>query len=357
MAPLVNEFLQYPEDFTLKVCVTAQHREMLDQILDFFHIIPDYDLNIMRSGQSLAQITAHILELINPVFEDFKPDMVLVHGDTATTMTTALAAFYCQIPVGHVEAGLRSFNKFSPFPEEVNRNITTLVSKFHFAPTLGAEQNLIQERVRSEDILVTGNTVIDALLEGSKILDEHEDRYISKSLKDQIEPGKRMILVTAHRRENFGQGFINMAEALLEISQLKDIQIVIPMHLNPSVRDILLNKLSSQKNILLIEPQSYPAFIWLMKKSYLILTDSGGVQEEAPSLHKPVLVMRDTTERPEGIKSGVLRLIGTSREEIFRHTQELLDNPIAYSAMARSSNPYGDGKASEKIVHFLKNRL
>jgi len=357
MAPLVKELQKYPQDFLVKICVTAQHREMLDQVLHFFQIIPDYDLNIMQKGQSLSQLTANILNNINPVFEDFKPELVLVHGDTATTMTTALAAFYLQIPVGHIEAGLRSFNKFSPFPEEVNRSITTLVSTFHFAPTKGAYDNLIRENIPERNIKITGNTVIDALLEGLQLLEGPHKNLIPESLKKALIPNFRIILVTAHRRENLGNGFENMADALLEIAKMERVQIIIPMHLNPKVREVILRKLSGLSNVLLIEPQPYEVFLWLMNEAYLILTDSGGIQEEAPSLHKPVLVMRDTTERPEGLEAGVLRLVGTSKENIIFHTQDLLNNKESYEEMANKQNPYGDGEASKKIVQFLKENL
>lgn len=357
MAPLVKELQKFPQDFSVKICVTAQHREMLDQVLHFFQIIPDYDLNIMHKGQSLSQLTANILNHINPVFEDFNPDLVLVHGDTATTMTTALAAFYLQIPVGHIEAGLRSFNKYSPFPEEVNRSITTLVSTYHFAPTQGSYDNLIDENIPSKNILITGNTVIDALMEGLSLLNGPKKDLIPQSIKDLLLPNHKMILVTAHRRENFGDGFENMADALWEISQMDQVQIIIPMHLNPKVREVIERKLSGIENVFLIEPQPYEIFLWLMNAAYIILTDSGGIQEEAPSLNKPVLVMRDTTERPEGLKSGVLRLVGTSKSEIINHTRDLLENKESYTLMAGKSNPYGDGKASQKIVQYLKENL
>jgi UDP-N-acetylglucosamine 2-epimerase (non-hydrolysing) len=357
MAPLIKELQKYPKDFSVKICVTAQHREMLDQVLDFFHILPDYDLDIMQKGQSLSQLTANILNHINPVFLDFQPDLVLVHGDTATTMSTSLAAFYLQIPVGHVEAGLRSFNKFSPFPEEVNRSITTLLSTYHFAPTPGAYQNLIRENIPEEMILITGNTVIDALMEGLDLLNGPKKNLIPESIQNALIPGARIILVTAHRRENLGDGFENMAEALLEISRMERVQIIIPMHLNPKVREVILRKLSGIDNVLLIEPQPYEVFLWLMNSSYIILTDSGGIQEEAPSLHKPVLVMRDTTERPEGMDAGVLRLVGTSREKIIHYTRDLLENEKSYLEMAGKKNPYGDGEASKKIVQYLKENL
>ncbi len=357
MAPVIKEFQKYPKDFDLRICVTAQHREMLDQVLHFFQIIPDYDLNLMKAGQSLSQITAYILNAINPVYQDFAPDLVMVHGDTATTMTAALAAFYLQIPVAHVEAGLRSYNKFSPFPEEVNRTMTTLLSRFHFAPTLGAKENLIKERVEEKDILVTGNTVIDALLHGIELLEGPKKDRIPRELKEKVDLDKKIVLVTAHRRENMGDGMENMAAALLEISRLPGVQIILPMHLNPKVREVIFRKLSGQPSILLIEPQPYEIFLWLMRVSYLILTDSGGIQEEAPSLHKPVLVMRDTTERPEGINAGVLRLIGTSRENIVHHTRELLEKENVYLEMAQKENPYGEGKAAEKIITYLKENL
>jgi len=353
----VKEFRKYPEDFLLKVCVTAQHREMLDQVLDFFQIIPDYDLNIMQPGQSLGQLTANILNSINPVYQDFNPDLVLVHGDTATTMTSAMAAFYLQIPVGHVEAGLRSFNKFSPFPEEVNRSITTLLSTFHFAPTEGASQNLLRESIPPKNILVTGNTVIDALLEGLELLEGPKKDLIPKDLRASIQPGKKIILVTAHRRENFGQGFEDMTDALFELSKREDVQIIIPMHLNPNVRTVIRRKLGNKASIVLIEPQPYEVFLWLMKVSFLILTDSGGIQEEAPSLNKPVLVMRDTTERPEGIEAGVIRLVGTSTKNILKNTLDLLDHPESYLEMATKKNPYGEGNAAKKIVDYLKINL
>ncbi|MGW8169113.1 MAG: non-hydrolyzing UDP-N-acetylglucosamine 2-epimerase [Sulfurovaceae bacterium] len=360
MAPLVNEFQKYLQTFETKVCVTAQHREMLDQVLELFEITPDYDLNIMKPGQDLYDVTANVLLGMRDVLNEFKPDIVFVHGDTSTTFTTALACFYQKIPVAHVEAGLRTYDIYSPWPEEVNRQLTGRLATYHFAPTSRSEQNLLNEGIKKENIAVTGNTVIDALfwvlnkissnLElKNKICDQ------LSSVNYQLQYDKKIILVTGHRRENFGQGFINICEALKEIAAANpDIDIVYPVHLNPNVQKPVRDILSDVPNIYLIEPLSYEPFVYLMSKSYMIITDSGGVQEEAPSLGKPVLVMRDTTERPEALDAGTVKLVGTDKEKIVEVMQELLDNVEAYKCMSHASNPYGDGHACEKIVDFLK---
>ncbi|MCW8899154.1 MAG: UDP-N-acetylglucosamine 2-epimerase (non-hydrolyzing), partial [Gammaproteobacteria bacterium] len=340
----------------VKVCVTAQHREMLDQVLDLFEIIPDYDLDIMRPGQDLYDVTNNVLQGMKEVLTSAKPDVVLVHGDTTTSMTTALAAFYLQIPVGHVEAGLRTHNIYSPFPEEVNRQLTTRIATYHFAPTEQARSNLIAEQVTDEKIIVTGNTVIDALLimaEKARAMPFSREMlkrlpFLEKNHENKI------ILVTGHRRENFGQGFEDICLALLELAQMNpDIQIVYPVHLNPNVREPVNRILSEVQNIYLIEPLDYLPFIKLMDISYLILTDSGGVQEEAPSLGKPVLVMRDTTERPEAVEAGTVKLVGTVRDKIVQTINLLLNDNEIYKEMSRAHNPYGDGKASGRILKRL----
>lgn len=356
MAPLVKEFACYSDDFDVKVCVTAQHRQMLDQVLDFFEITPDYDMNLMKSNQSLNSITADILMGMKGILEDFKPDYVLVHGDTATSTAAALAAYFSQCKVGHVEAGLRTFNKWSPFPEEMNRQITGRLADVHFAPTSQSEKNLIAEGVRPENIIVTGNTVIDALQESVKRV--HSADYTNdeiEELKKIVDPAKKLILVTGHRRENFGEGFVNICNALREIVEKEpDTQIIYPVHLNPNVQKPVSEILKGISNISLIAPLSYPTFVWLMDKAKIILTDSGGVQEEAPSLGKPVLVMRDTTERPEAVEAGTVILVGTDRAKIVHETLDLLTNSSRYTAMSHIENPYGDGKACARIIERLK---
>jgi UDP-N-acetylglucosamine 2-epimerase (non-hydrolysing) len=356
MAPLVKEFQKNKSIFETKVCITAQHREMLDQVLSFFEIDPDFDLDLMKPNQNLYNLTADIITRLKPILEEFKPDYVFIHGDTTTTMASSIAAFYSGAKVCHVEAGLRTFNKRSPFPEEVNRSIAGRVCDYHFAPTELSKANLLRENIVESTILVTGNTVIDALnFSVEKVNSNHfEDKEIV-ALKELICDGKRIILVTGHRRENHGQGFINICEALREIaSKNEDCQIIYPVHLNPNVQKPVYKLLNGLKNISLIAPLSYPAFVWLMEKAYLIITDSGGVQEEAPSLGKPVLVMRDTTERPEAVEIGTVKLVGTDKIRIIEEAQKLLSNDEAYVEMSLLHNPYGDGKASERILNFIK---
>ncbi|OQX74689.1 MAG: UDP-N-acetylglucosamine 2-epimerase (non-hydrolyzing) [Campylobacteraceae bacterium 4484_4] len=360
MAPLVNAFEKEQEAFETIVCVTAQHRQMLDQVLNLFEIKPDYDLDIMKPGQDLYEVTANILLGLKPVLLDVKPDIVLVHGDTATTMATALASYYQKIAVGHVEAGLRTHNIYSPWPEEGNRQVTGRLTTYHFAPTEQSRLNLLEENVDSSHIVVTGNTVIDALLnvveriESDSALKERLERLIAEQ-GYVLRPNRKMILVTGHRRENFGQGFLNICEALKTLAKKNpDIDIVYPVHLNPNVQKPVKEILSDVENVYLIDPLDYEPFVLLMNRSYFILTDSGGIQEEAPSLGKPVLVMRDTTERPEAVKAGTVRLVGTDREMIIQESQRLLQDTEAYESMAKAHNPYGDGKACERIVNYLK---
>lgn len=353
MAPLVKEFEKH-EEFETKVCVTAQHREMLDQVLDFFEIIPDFDLDLMRPNQNLYTLTADIITGLKPVLEEYKPDYVYVHGDTSTSSVAALAAFYAGAKVCHVEAGLRTHDKWSPFPEEMNRQLTGRLADFHFAPTSASRENLLNENIRAENILETGNTVIDALIESAEKVKTFEHKEINL-LKTLIDPGKRLILVTGHRRENHGQGFINICEALKEIALSNpEVQIIYPVHLNPNVQKPVYEILGNTGNIHLIEPLSYPAFVWAMNQSYLIITDSGGVQEEAPSLGKPVLVMRDTTERPEAVEAGTVVLVGTDKEKIVAEASSLLTDSERYTMMSGLHNPYGDGKACERIAAFMK---
>lgn len=358
MAPLYRELKNYPKDFDVKVCVTAQHRQMLDQVLDFFDIKADYDLNLMRNNQSLFNITAESIIELERVYDDFNPDLVLVQGDTTTAFTGSLSAFYRKIEIGHVEAGLRSGNKYAPYPEEINRVLIGHIADYHFAPTGKAKQNLSNEGIR-ENVWIVGNTVIDALFLGLKLLEEN------KELKTEIERyfesmfdfrrGK-IILVTGHRRESFGEGFENICNALKEIAKLyPDLKIIYPVHLNPNVREPVNRILNGVKNIYLIEPLSYPYLILLMSKCFLVLTDSGGIQEEAPSLGKPVLVMREVTERVEGIEAGTAKLVGTKKENILKAVQDLIEHPLEYQRMAKAINPYGDGKASERIVDILRS--
>jgi UDP-N-acetylglucosamine 2-epimerase (non-hydrolysing) len=355
MAPVIKA-LQDSQNFSVSVCVTAQHREMLDQVLELFEIKPDYDLNIMEPGQDLFDVTSKVLLGIKKVLLDAKPDLVLVHGDTTTSMTTSLAAYYLQIAVGHVEAGLRTHNIYSPFPEEVNRQITGRVATYHFSPTEHARQNLLTEQIANEQIVVTGNTVIDALLsvvEKSKKTPFSEQLLEVLPFLENIESTKT-ILVTGHRRENFGSGFEEICQALHDLAELHpDVHIVYPVHLNPNVREPVNKILTGVKNIHLIEPQDYLPFVKLMDKSYLILTDSGGIQEEAPSLGKPVLVMRDTTERPEAVEAGTVKLVGANREKIVEEVDSMLSDEIAYKKMSKACNPYGDGNAAERIKKFL----
>ena len=352
MAPLVKEFKKKTE-FETKVCVTAQHREMLDQVLDFFDIIPDYDLDLMKPNQNLYSLTSNIILGLKPILEEFQPDYVYVHGDTTTTMASSIAAFYAGSKVCHVEAGLRTHNKLSPFPEEINRQVTGRIADLHFAPTIQSKNNLLRENVKEENIIITGNTVIDALLESSEKVKEIENTEI-ENLKQIVDPTKKLILVTGHRRENHGQGFINICQALKDIAfSNKDVQIIYPVHLNPNVKEPVYKILGDTKTINLIDPLAYPAFVWLMNQSYLIITDSGGVQEEAPSLEKPVLVMRDTTERPEAVDAGTVILVGTDIDKIVNECNDLLKNSYRYQKMSALHNPYGDGKACQRIVEHI----
>ena len=359
MAPLVKAF-QADSYFETKVCVTAQHREMLDQVLELFEITPEYDLNLMKPGQDLYDITSNVLLGMKDVLSDFNPDVVLVHGDTTTTSATSLSAFYQQIKIGHVEAGLRTGDLLSPWPEEANRQITGVLANYHFAPTLTSQENLLRENKDEKSILVTGNTVIDALflaLDKIKSSSKIETQIVNQleKLDYNLVKNKKIILVTGHRRENHGQGFINICTALKEIA-LKNpgIDIVYPVHLNPNVQKPVHEILSDVENIYLIEPLQYEQFIYLMDSSYFIITDSGGVQEEAPSLGKPVLVMRDTTERPEALEAGTVKLVGTDTQLIIKEAQKLIDDKKEYEKMAKAHNPYGDGQSCKRIVDFLK---
>lgn len=360
MAPLVKEFQKDTINFETKVCVTAQHREMLDQVLDLFDITPDYDLNLMKPGQDLYDITTNVLLGMKDVLNDFKPDVVLVHGDTTTTSATSLAAFYQQVKIGHVEAGLRTGDLLSPWPEEANRQITGVLANYHFAPTVTSENNLLKEHKDSKNIIVTGNTVIDALflaLEKIQNNKEQETQIINQlsKLNYNLVYDKRIILVTGHRRENHGQGFINICRALRELAvNNPELDIVYPVHLNPNVQKPVKELLSDIDNVYLIEPLQYEQFIYLMDKSYFIITDSGGVQEEAPSLGKPVLVMRDTTERPEALEAGTVKLVGTDIKLIVKEATKLINEKESYERMSKAHNPYGDGNACSKIVKFLK---
>jgi len=355
MVPVVK-FFQTDTNFETKVCVTAQHREMLDQVLDFFNIKPDYDLDLMKPNQNLYFLTGDIINGIKPVLEEFKPDYVLVHGDTTTSTAAALAAFYSGAKVGHVEAGLRTYNKLAPFPEELNRQLTGRIADFHFAPTTMSKENLLLENIPDKSIVVTGNTVIDALLESVDIVNDIEGNENIEKLKNIIDPEKKLILVTGHRRENHGQGFLNICDALNTVAQKDDVQIIYPVHLNPNVQKPVYSILGDNPNIHLIDPLPYEAFVWLMDKSYLIITDSGGVQEEAPSLGKPVLVMRDTTERPEAVDAGTVILVGTDKEKIVYEAESLLNDDKKYKQMSELHNPYGDGKAAQRIVEFLSKQ-
>lgn len=353
MAPLIKEFVKHSEVFETRVCVTAQHREMLDQVLSFFEIIADYDLDLMKPNQNLYSLTSDIILGLRSVLEEFNPDYVYVHGDTTTTMAASIASFYSGAKVCHVEAGLRTNNKYSPFPEEMNRQITGRIADYHFAPTEQSKQNLLAENVLDDSILITGNTVIDALLESTVKVNSIENPEIEK-LKSIVDKSKKLILVTGHRRENHGQGFINICEALKEIAvSHADVQIIYPVHLNPNVKGPVYKILSGIDTVQLIEPLAYPAFVWLMNQSYLIITDSGGVQEEAPSLGKPVLVMRDTTERPEAVDAGTVILVGTDKDRIVEECNDLLASTVRYEKMSALHNPYGDGKACKRIVEHI----
>lgn len=349
MAPLIKE-LENRDNIDSIVCVTAQHREMLDQVLEIFNINPDYDLNLMKSNQTLTSITANVLEELNTVINEVKPDIVLVHGDTTTTLSASLAAFYNQCKVGHVEAGLRTYNKYSPYPEEINRQVTGVIADLHFAPTNESKKNLIKEGKCESDIYVTGNTAIDALK--TTVKSNYTNEIIDKIGNDRI------ILLTAHRRENLGDTMKNMFLAIKKIvEEFDDVQVVYPVHLNPKVRDVADEILGDNKKIHLIEPLNVVDFHNFMEKSYIIMTDSGGIQEEAPSLGKPVLVLRDTTERPEGVEAGTLKLVGTNKDNIYEATKELLTDKEVYKAMSTASNPYGDGFASKYIVDIIIDRL
>lgn len=360
MAPVIKAFKD-EKIFDTKVCVTGQHRQMLDQVLNIFDIKPDYDLNIMELGQDLFDITSNVLSGMKNILSEYSPDLVLVHGDTSTTSATAIAAFYQKIKVGHVEAGLRTGNIYSPWPEEVNRQISGVIANYHFAPTTTSMENLLKENKNKESILVTGNTVIDALF---LVLDKIEKdaklkNKILKSISDQYKfnSDRKIILVTGHRRENFGEGFTNICKALKIVANNNhDVDIVYPVHLNPNVQKPVKNILSNSKNIYLIDPLSYENFIYLMSRSYFIITDSGGVQEEAPSLGKPVLVLRNTTERPEAVEAGTVKLVGTNFEAIVNESQKFLDNEKEYKKMSKAHNPYGDGSASKRIVNFFKTK-
>lgn len=369
MAPLVKEFQKYPDLFETIVCVTGQHREMLDQVLQIFDIIPDYDLNIMKQGQDLYDITARVLTGMRDVLIKCKPDVILVHGDTTTSTAAALAAFYQQIPVGHVEAGLRTRNIYSPWPEEMNRQITGRIATYNFAPTTLSEKNLKEESVFGQ-IMVTGNTVIDALhmvvnrLKNDSQLSNEQIEVLAKAGYDvkRLDEGRKLVLITGHRRENFGEGFINIVTAIKDLTQkYPNVDFVYPMHLNPNVRkpihEVFGERLENLGNMFYIEPLQYLEFVYLMEKSTIVLTDSGGIQEEAPGLGKPVLVMRDTTERPEALESGTVRLVGTNHDLIVKEVSVLLDNQEEYNKMSKAVNPYGDGKACSRIVSGLKQYL
>lgn len=355
MAPLALKLQHYSQDFETKVCVTGQHRQMLDQVLELFSLKPDFDLNLMKPGQTLSDVTSGVIKGLEQVFEQWLPDVILVHGDTATTFAASLAAYYHKIKVGHVEAGLRTGDLYSPWPEEANRQLTGVLANYHFAPTQSSYDNLIKENVNPATIVVTGNTVIDALLQVKQKVEQ--DQTLIEQFQQQfsfLEKEKKLILVTGHRRENFGQGFLNICQALANLAKkYPDIQIVYPVHLNPNVQQPVNALLADIDNVYLIAPQDYLPFVYLMNRSYLILTDSGGIQEEAPSLGKPVLVMRDTTERPEAVQAGTVRLVGTEIAAIEQSVVELLENPDVYAEMAAAHNPYGDGTACQQIIQFL----
>ena len=370
MAPLVKEFQKQPERVETVVCVTGQHREMLDQVLKIFDIKPDYDLNIMKQGQDLYDVTARVLTGMRDVLKEVKPDVVLVHGDTTTSTAAALAAFYQQIPVGHVEAGLRTHNIYSPWPEEMNRLLTGRLATYHFSPTPLSRNNLIKESVDDRNIIITGNTVIDALywvvdkIKNNKELDNELEDILSKAGYDvnRLNNGKKLVLITGHRRENFGDGFINMCTAIKDLTvKYPDLDFVYPMHLNPNVRkpihEVFGENLSGLKNMFFIEPLEYLSFVYLMEKSSIVLTDSGGIQEEAPGLGKPVLVMRDTTERPEALDAGTVKLVGTDYNKIVNEVSSLIDDKAAYEKMSKAVNPYGDGLACGRIVNALLYRI
>lgn len=370
MAPLVKELQKQKERIETVVCVTGQHREMLDQVLVIFDIKPDYDLNIMKRGQDLYDVTARVLTGMREVLKEIKPDIVLVHGDTTTSTAAALAAFYQQIPVGHVEAGLRTHNIYSPWPEEMNRLLTGRLATYHFSPTPLSRNNLIKESINDRNIIVTGNTVIDALywvvdkIKNNKELDNELESVLSKAGYDvnRLDNGKKLVLITGHRRENFGDGFINMCTAIKDLTvKYPNVDFVYPMHLNPNVRkpihEVFGKDLSGLKNMFFIEPLEYLSFVYLMEKSSIVLTDSGGIQEEAPGLGKPVLVMRDTTERPEALDAGTVKLVGTDYNKIVNEVSSLIDDKTAYEKMSKAVNPYGDGLACRRIVNALLYRI
>lgn len=363
MAPLVKEFQKHPEQFETIVCVTGQHRQMLDQVLDIFKITPDYDLNIMKQGQDLYDVTTRVLLGLRNVLKEAQPDVVLVHGDTTTSTAAALAAFYQQIPVGHVEAGLRTYNIYSPWPEEMNRQITSRIATYNFAPTPLSRDNLLKENVNKDAITITGNTVIDALhwvvnrIKCDTLLESSLSEELKKAKYDvtRLNGGKKLVLITGHRRENFGDGFLRMLSAIKDLTKkYPDVDFVYPMHLNPNVRnpihEVFGENLDNLNNMFFIEPLEYLSFVYLMEKTTIVLTDSGGIQEEAPSLGKPVLVMRDTTERPEALSSGTVLLVGTDYNKIVNEVSRLLDDSEAYNKMSNAVNPYGDGKACGRIV-------
>ena len=352
MAPLIKE-VQKSREFEARICVTAQHREMLDQVMRIFELKPDHDLNIMTKNQSLFDITSRIISKLQEILAGEKPDMVVVQGDTTTTFAGALASYYTRTKVAHLEAGLRTGNKFAPFPEEINRRLTSLVADIHLAPTPWSRDNLLKENISAEDIFVTGNTVIDALFHVVSLLKKSKPKF--DSLFDGIDFSKKMVLITGHRRENFGEGFKNICESISELAKrFTDVEFVYPVHFNPNVREPVNRILRGIKNVHLIEPLDYEPFVYAMDKSYLILTDSGGVQEEAPSLGKPVLVMRDTTERPEAVEAGTVKLVGTDKRKIVDGVETLLSDQKEYLAMSRAHNPYGDGKASQRIVKIFE---
>ena len=366
MAPLVKEFQKHSDKFQTIVCVTGQHREMLDQVLHIFEIVPDYDLNIMKQGQDLYDVTARVLLGMRDVLKEAQPDIVLVHGDTTTSTAAALASFYQQIPVGHVEAGLRTHNIYSPWPEEMNRQLTGRIATYHFAPTPLSRKNLLTEGISESRITVTGNTVIDALymvvdkIKKDKVLDAALEKVLKESGYDvnRLSGGKKLVLITGHRRENFGDGFISMCKAIKALTEkYRDIDFVYPMHLNPNVRkpihEVFGENLFGLGNMFFIEPLEYLSFVYLMEKSTIVLTDSGGIQEEAPGLGKPVLVMRDTTERPEALEAGTVKLVGTDYDKIVGEVSALIEDETYYDRMSKAVNPYGDGKACERIIHSL----
>lgn len=350
VAPVIKELEKYPDEFNPVVCVTGQHRQMLDQILNWFEIVPDYDLDIMKPGQDLFDITVNVLSKLKNIISEVSPDVVIAQGDTTTVMTASIASFYCKIPFAHLEAGLRTYDLYSPYPEEFNRKVAGITAKYHFAPTERAQNALLKEGMQKELIYITGNTVIDALYYSIEKLKENTEYKFPY----KIDENKKIVLITAHRRESFGEGFDNICQAIKDLAKkYNDILFIYPVHLNPHVKKPVKKYLTGIENVLLIDPLDYHHFIYLMNRSYIILTDSGGVQEEAPSLGKPVLVMRDTTERPEAVEAGTVILVGNSRENIFNHVSNLLDDKKMYQEMSRSINPYGDGKASARIKEIF----